>query len=143
MLFRIKKPPVSNDDFLSLQNMLYEYASKKFQTNFGFAYNGHQSNPPDRSPGGGVRGYFEVLQANTRPSSVKEVEDWLNAEVFLYVLGGFFCYIFVQANLLPNRRDSLTFPAYANSTSFDLISGHHLFISSFQTQSGRIYVTRL
>ncbi len=64
--------------------MLQEYAGLKFQANFGFAYNGNQSNPPDRKLNGGVRGYSELLHTDIYPTSVGQVEGWLNAEVFEY-----------------------------------------------------------
>ncbi len=73
--------------------MLQEYAGIKFRANFGFAYNGNQSNPPDRKPNGAVRGYSELLHTNIYPTSVQQVEGWLNAEVFEYVSNVVYIYI--------------------------------------------------
>jgi hypothetical protein len=83
-----QRPPSSGDDLLSLKTMLFEYGSQKFKSNFGFSFEGSQSSPPDRRPGGAVRGYEELMQTTNYPTSVVEVESWLNAEVFLFV---FFC----------------------------------------------------
>ncbi len=65
--------------------MLYEYAGLKFRANFGFAYNGNKSNPPDRKLNGAVRGYQELLHTYISPTSAQEVEHWLDDEVFKYV----------------------------------------------------------
>jgi hypothetical protein len=66
--------------------MLIEYSTIKFQSSFGFAFNGDNSNPPDRFPNGAVRGYDELLHANAAPVSVQDVEEWLDSEMFLCVL---------------------------------------------------------
>ncbi|KAF9445248.1 hypothetical protein P691DRAFT_777713 [Macrolepiota fuliginosa MF-IS2] len=97
----LHQPPSTNNDLLSLKEMLIEYTSQKFSTSFGFSYNGDQSTPPDQKPGGAVRGYKELLQTGEYPTSTQEVESWLNAEVFL--------------------KDSLAFPAFANNKIWEKI----------------------
>ncbi|KAF9441231.1 hypothetical protein P691DRAFT_791850 [Macrolepiota fuliginosa MF-IS2] len=92
-----------NNDLLSLRALLMEYAGIKFRSSFGFSYSGQNSNPPDQSPGGAVKGLDGVLQAKTYPSGMQEVEKWLNQEL-----------------LESYRKDSMTFPAFAN------ISHQHL-----------------
>ncbi len=78
--------------------MFQEYAGIKFRDNFGFTYNGDQSHPPDKKSKGAVRGYSELLHTNIYPTSVQQVEDWLNTEVFKYV--SIVVCIYIQVNSL-------------------------------------------
>ncbi|KAF9445380.1 hypothetical protein P691DRAFT_777621 [Macrolepiota fuliginosa MF-IS2] len=93
------KPPVAQDDLLTLKSILLEYARMKFQSTFHFAYAGEQSSPPARKPGGAVRGLCELLQ--TKNSSKQEVEDWLNSNVL--------------------EKDGRTFPKFANNQIWEKI----------------------
>ncbi|KAF9452835.1 hypothetical protein P691DRAFT_148528 [Macrolepiota fuliginosa MF-IS2] len=73
--------------------MLSEYAKGQFKQGFGFDYAGDHSEPPDRH-GDRVKGFAELFQTQRHPPPEKDVEAWLDAEVF--------------------RKGSRTFPDYAN-----------------------------
>ncbi|KAF9448407.1 hypothetical protein P691DRAFT_800849 [Macrolepiota fuliginosa MF-IS2] len=110
----LQKPP-GNNDLLSLRALLMEYAGVKFRSSFGFSYSGQNSNPPDRSPGGAVKGLDGVLQAKVYPAGTTEVEQWLNQELL--------------------EKDSMTFPAFANNPIWEKIRDDVIGFTKISTSS--------
>ena len=72
-------------DPATLKQFMLEYSSQEFKKAFGFDYKGKDSTPPNKKEGGKVDGYAELLNIKSYPATEKEVQDWMDAEVFKYV----------------------------------------------------------
>lgn len=68
-------------DEIALRDMLHEYAVRQFKQGHGFDYRGDASEPPDRH-NNKIKAFADLLHSQKHPPPTKEVEDWLNAEVF-------------------------------------------------------------
>lgn len=69
-------------DPAKLKEFMLSYSSQEFKKKFGFDYLGKQSTPPNKKPGGKVDAYEELLQVKSYPAVEKEVQEWMDAEVF-------------------------------------------------------------
>lgn len=107
----------------TLIRMLTEYSKIKFDSNFGFAFNGEQSNPPDKKVDTHIRVYTDLFTTESSPVPLHDIGNWLDVALFSYVLFLIIPgYIF---DLDVYRKDDHAFPAFAISK--------YLFPRSFQS----------
>lgn len=72
-------------DGVKLKELMFSFAKQEFKKAFDFEYNGKDSTPPRvKHDGRKPKTYEKLLQLKSCPATEAEVEEWMNAEGFMY-----------------------------------------------------------